>query len=1101
MINIMYAVDPIKRIVKPMSGHAVTEQDHEASSLRFAFPDNIAGTGLDSTGTAVRVMYIRPDGGDPVAKTLTFYKHSGGYYLYDWSLQKNDLQKEGRLVFSLCILNIAEGEVSEWHTTPCAVRVLSTIHTDDSDEGDETITPTVAQRVAVLESMIQRVASGAPIVVASTSAMTDTDQIYVLSTDGKWYYHNGTTWVSGGTYGGVAAGSITTDKLADGAVTAGKIASGVVPVVDSTLTQTGAAADAKVVGDELSDLKSAINDMTTATAEDEGKALKAKTVSGGKVTEWEFGDAGSRVVIDYTLTQAGEAADAYAAGKALTKKVDYEFAFDVENGTEKYLNNSGIWKSDTRFFYSVSELIPCKEGYKYEYRVATYGAPVATVLFYQNNVFVSALTEYKGTITIPSGVNGVRFQSAKNSEPSLYVRQVYPKTFVEVEETIASIDEKVEETIASIDKTVQNKADYDFVCEIESGSGKYIRPNGNTSTDTRFYYKITNRIPCAPGDVFLYSGIGNTIYSASVLYYLDGSFVSGETYSKKRIITIPDGVNGVIFQSAKMSDDVQLSVQKLYPAIAKSILADKNNEKKVWATSNTGPAWETPRVPSGSPYGEIDFVTLFGDDSLYSLTLDSRWYCSTMPIPPYSIIDRVRFKSAASGNGQIVIASTEYIQSRYMVNVKVYNVTYSAGWNEVPIEFDVGEHDNYLIGHKNLNLLYADQTVLDGDVDSKYMFSNGTFYESNASSGTDAENTKFAFGTISNKKTCMAFDAHIYTGSVLEKLYKLTHHTGLPRLIDILKFKVIDGNIGYVGRWYNYSDNGDTYKIASSDGAYICFKVSGATAVSIEWGGTYLSKSCISYRIDNGDFVRDFVNPNGNTISIADTDEHIVQVVMDAIDVNWWNVGNGIGIKAIHTDGTLKAIKPANKRIIFFGDSLTQGVRALGVETTENPNCNSAINSYGWYMAKYLNANPIIVGYGSSGVTVNGSFSKCINAINYVANGIGTDDEQVDLIVINHGHNDASTSSNEFIAAYTDVLERFMTKYPAVPVMCVTPFNNAHASDVRVCAEAMPNCFFVDTSSWGLAQYYADGPGHLLAAGADYCGQKLAKEALNFGIF
>ena len=225
MIHIMYAVDPIKRIVKPMSGHAVTEQDHEASSLRFAFPDNIAGTGLDSTGTAVRVMYIRPDGGDPVAKTLTFYKHSGGYYLYDWNLQKSDLQKEGHLVFSLCILDISGGEVSEWHTTPCQIRVLDTIHTDDSDEGDEAITPTVAQRVAVLESMIQRVASGAPIVVSSVSAMTDTDQIYVLSTDENWYYHNGSSWVAGGEYGAVST--------------------------DTTLTRSGIPADAKAVGDRL----------------------------------------------------------------------------------------------------------------------------------------------------------------------------------------------------------------------------------------------------------------------------------------------------------------------------------------------------------------------------------------------------------------------------------------------------------------------------------------------------------------------------------------------------------------------------------------------------------------------------------------------------------------------------------------------------------------------------------------------------------------------------------------------------------------------------------------------------------------------------------
>lgn len=46
------------------------------------------------------------------------------------------------------------------------------------------------------------------------------------------------------------------------------------------------------LSEEVTELKSAIDSMETATAEDEGKALKAKTVSGGKVTEWEFGETG-----------------------------------------------------------------------------------------------------------------------------------------------------------------------------------------------------------------------------------------------------------------------------------------------------------------------------------------------------------------------------------------------------------------------------------------------------------------------------------------------------------------------------------------------------------------------------------------------------------------------------------------------------------------------------------------------------------------------------------------------------------------------------------------------------------------------------------------
>lgn len=49
---------------------------------------------------------------------------------------------------------------------------------------------------------------------------------------------------------------------------------------------------AKTVADEVSSLKGGLNGMNTATSSDVGKALKAKTVTNGKVTEWEFGEAG-----------------------------------------------------------------------------------------------------------------------------------------------------------------------------------------------------------------------------------------------------------------------------------------------------------------------------------------------------------------------------------------------------------------------------------------------------------------------------------------------------------------------------------------------------------------------------------------------------------------------------------------------------------------------------------------------------------------------------------------------------------------------------------------------------------------------------------------
>ena len=74
---------------------------------------------------------------------------------------------------------------------------------------------------------------GYPFTAATAAAMTDTAKIYVYTgseagyTNGNWYYHNGTAWVSGGVYNATA---LETDK---------------------TLTISGAAANSSTVGENI----------------------------------------------------------------------------------------------------------------------------------------------------------------------------------------------------------------------------------------------------------------------------------------------------------------------------------------------------------------------------------------------------------------------------------------------------------------------------------------------------------------------------------------------------------------------------------------------------------------------------------------------------------------------------------------------------------------------------------------------------------------------------------------------------------------------------------------------------------------------------------
>lgn len=110
--------------------------------------------------------------------------------------------------------------------------------TASGSEWGDAVDSTARASITALQAAV-----GSPLVASTAAAMVDTTKVYVYTgsetgyTAGNWYYYDGSAWVSGGVYNSVAVQT------------------------DATLTAAGVAADAKATGDEINDLKSAIENL------------------------------------------------------------------------------------------------------------------------------------------------------------------------------------------------------------------------------------------------------------------------------------------------------------------------------------------------------------------------------------------------------------------------------------------------------------------------------------------------------------------------------------------------------------------------------------------------------------------------------------------------------------------------------------------------------------------------------------------------------------------------------------------------------------------------------------------------------------------------
>lgn len=164
--------------------------------------------------------------------------------------------KAGSVQFALEAINTGTGGAidNEWHTLTYETKVKETLQGNQAEYA-ETESDIISALLEEVRTKMNQVIGGAtPTPVPAVSQMTDTSKLYLLTTDGEWYYYNGSAWVSGGVYGAGVVDSAPTQGSTN-AVSSGGVYSALDDKADKDSTPESAStveddADLYVCDDE-----------------------------------------------------------------------------------------------------------------------------------------------------------------------------------------------------------------------------------------------------------------------------------------------------------------------------------------------------------------------------------------------------------------------------------------------------------------------------------------------------------------------------------------------------------------------------------------------------------------------------------------------------------------------------------------------------------------------------------------------------------------------------------------------------------------------------------------------------------------------------------